>query len=114
MVKWLLLSACYQIHLPPETRFSSSTTIGSVEAREYVLIAYRAQFNQESERSMQAFSRAVTADPQNPVLLLLWADSAWEQGYPDLAREMWERYAQTLPNENTTELEQIRFKLEQP
>jgi len=115
MVKWLLLVACSQIHLPPETViFTEAKTIGTIESREQVLIAYRAQFNQDTELSMQSFAKAREASPQDTVLLLLWADSAWAQGQTDLARQLWKSYAQTLPPDNTTELEHIRFKLEQP
>ena len=115
MVKWLFFLACSKLHLPPDTTFSAtSATVGTVESREQVLIAYRAQFNQDSNLSMQSFANARNAAPQEAILLLLWADSAWEQGQTDLARKLWRNYLQTLSPDDTTELERIRFKLEQP
>ena len=99
------------ITTPPITY---SPPVGSVEAREYILLAYVAQYNQDSNASMDAFEHAHRADPSSDIILLLWGDSAWEQGLSEKARWAWKEYEQTLSSDDKKELEQITERLERP
>jgi hypothetical protein len=87
-------------------------SIGTVESREYILIAYRAQYRNDAVTSMDAFSKATNAEPSNGVIFLLWGDSAWEQGLHEKARWAWKEYQQTLSTDDTKELESVKARLE--
>jgi len=88
-------------------------SIGTPEAREYILKAYLAQYDLQSEASMEAFAKARAADPTCHTILLLWGDSAWEQGLKEKARWAWKEYQQTLSPNDRTEIELITQRLEQ-
>ena len=109
---FLFWMAC--IHKPEITTpiIEVSPSIGSVDAREYILIAYLAQYNKNTERSMKAFENAWKADPTCTSILLLWGDSAWEQGLTEEARRAWKEYKQTLSTDDTTELQKVQERLE--
>jgi len=86
--------------------------IGTIKAREYILIAYLAQYDHNPDISMEAFSNARSADPNSATILLLWGDSAWEQGLHEKARWAWKEYQRTLSPDDRTEIEQIKQRLE--
>ena len=106
---WLACSKNIPIAQP---NISDTIPKGSAESREYILIAYRAQYNNETEISMNAFSKATMADPQNKRIFLLWGDSAWEQGLQEKAIWAWKEYKQTLSVDDKKELDEVQARLE--
>jgi hypothetical protein len=108
------LMACRPVHSIREPITSSvpNQNIGTIEAREYILIAYLEQYNQNTEESMQAFSNAQDADPSSPIIFLLWGDSAWDQGLHEKANWAWKEYEQRIETSDTEKIEQIKERLE--
>lgn len=114
MGNWFLLLwlACNKNIQIAEPNIPTATSKGSAEAREYILIAYRAQYNYDTVASMEAFSKASIADPQNKSILLLWGDSAWEQGLQEKAIWAWKEYKQTLSVDDKKQLDEVNARLE--
>ena len=110
----VMLLACNPVHRikPPELN-PAPIQMGTVESRQLVLIAYQEQFNGEPARSMDAFSLAWKNDPGSSILLLLWGDSAWEQGLVEEAGLAWELYRDSLPADAVEEYQEIEARLQQ-
>ena len=105
--------ACRPIHRPKnQASIPPNQQIGTVDAREFILIAYTEQYKQNPSASMQAFSNAQEADPDSAVIFLLWGDSAWEQGLRETAVAAWKEYRQRIKTSDTEKLALISERLE--
>ena len=114
LILWTFLSCKHTPDLSLPEPYITTSSIGTVQARQHILSAYVAQYNQDVEISMIEFANARRSDPTSSIILLLWGDSAWEQDLPEKAQWAWKEYERSLSPNDKEELALIKERLERP